>query len=167
MISIPGKQVWKQSVSRPLFGTFSYPGLLSLLIFAALAVAGTFSSSARAQTQSGLSTIQGTVTDSTGAVIRDATIHIVNSATGAATDAKSNAVGFFQAPGLVAGAYTVRVEASNMKTYLYKLSLLATQTAVVNPVMAAGSVTQQVTVSASMVQLHGYFRRLNHVHAGE
>ena len=109
--------------------------------------------SALAQTQSGLSTIQGTVTDSTGAVIPGATVHIVNNATAAATDAKSNGVGFYQAPGLVAGVYTLTVSAPNMKTYVYTLHLLATQTAVMNPVMEVGAVTQQVTVSGSMVQL--------------
>jgi Carboxypeptidase regulatory-like domain len=123
------------------------------LVIAAVITALCCSSTALAQSQSGLSTIQGTVTDSTGAVIRGATVHIVNNATAVATDAKSNGVGFFQAPGLVAGAYTVRVEAPNMKTYLYALNLLATQTAVVNPVLSTGAVTQQVTVSGSMVQL--------------
>ena len=40
-----------------------------------------------------------------------------------------------------------------MKTYVYTIDLLATQTAVVNPVMTAGAVTEQVTVSASIIQL--------------
>lgn len=123
---------------------------LSIVAVVLVVLCGTF---AMAQTQSGLSTIQGTVTDSTGALIPGATIHIVNKATAAATDAKSNGAGFYQAPGLVAGAYTVTVQASGMKTYVYTLNLLATQTAVVNPVMAVGAVTEKVTVSASMVQL--------------
>src|SRR5579862_7150689 len=37
-------------------------------------------SNACAQSQSGLSTVQGTITDSSGAVMRDASIHIVNNA---------------------------------------------------------------------------------------
>jgi hypothetical protein len=106
-----------------------------------------------AQTQSGLSTIQGTVADSTGAVIRNATIHIVNKATGATSDAKSNDVGFYEAPGLIAGTYTVTVKAPNMKTYVYTVQIEATQTAVVNPVLTPGAVTEQVTVQGSIVQL--------------
>lgn len=123
------------------------------VILTILALTGKFSPNAFAQTQSGLSTIQGTVTDSSGAVIRGATIHIVNNATGAATDTKSNDVGFYQVPGLVTGNYNISVQASAMKTYVYALHLLATQTAVVNPVLAPGAVTEQVSVSANMVQL--------------
>ena len=83
--------------------------------------ASIYCSATFAQTQSGLSTIQGTVTDSSGGVMREATIHIVNNATGGATAAKSNDVGFYQAPGLMAGAYTLTVKAPNMKTYVYTL----------------------------------------------
>lgn len=126
----------------------SFTFVVAVVLGAAICCSGAF-----AQTQSGLSTIQGTVTDSTGAVIRGATIHIVNNATAAATTAKSNDVGFYQAPGLVTGTYTVTVEAPGMKTNVYTLKLLATQTAVVNPVMAPGEVTQQITVVGSIVQL--------------
>ncbi len=49
--------------------------------------------SLNAMAQSGAGTIQGTVTDSTGAVIHGASIHIVNQATGVASDTKSNEPG--------------------------------------------------------------------------
>ncbi|MGH9343371.1 MAG: carboxypeptidase-like regulatory domain-containing protein, partial [Terriglobia bacterium] len=126
-------------------------GKWSVPIFASTVVLGLAMCcpTARAQTQSGLSTIQGTVTDSTGAVIRNAAIHVVDKATGAASNTKSNGVGFYQAPGLLAGAYTLTVTAPGMKTYVYAVEILATQTAVVNPVMTAGAVTQQITVSAN------------------
>jgi hypothetical protein len=99
---------------RVLTGTFSRCNSPILLI-AALGMV-LISTSAIAQTQSGLSSIQGTVADSTGAVIRGATVHIVNNATQVATDAKSNDVGFFQAPGLIAGTYTISISSPNMKT---------------------------------------------------
>ena len=127
--------------------------LFGFVAFAMVLAMGLCGPGASAQTQSGLSTIQGTVADSSGAVMRGATIHIVNKATGAASDAKSNEVGFYQAPGLIAGSYTLTVSAPNMKTYVYTLDLLATQTAVVNPVLTAGAVTEQVTVQGSIVQL--------------
>ena len=53
--------------------------------------------------QSGAGSIQGTVTDSTGAVIPDALIHVVNTATNVAEDTKSNSVGFYQVPDLFTG----------------------------------------------------------------
>ncbi|WP_263367400.1 TonB-dependent receptor [Edaphobacter bradus] len=112
-----------------------------------------FSSSAWAQTQSGLSTIQGTVADSMGAVIRNAVIQVVNKATGVASSTKSNETGFYQVPGLITGTYDLTVTAPGMKTYIYTVELQTAQTAVVNSVMTAGAVTQKVEVSATIVQL--------------
>jgi hypothetical protein len=103
--------------------------------------------------QSGAGSIEGTVTDSTDAVIPGAAIHIVNQATSVATDTKSNAVGFYQVPSLFTGTYVVTVTAPNMKSYKTTIQLLVAQTAVINPVMTAGTVTEQVEVAANAVQL--------------
>ena len=103
--------------------------------------------------QSGAGSIQGTVTDATGAVIPGASIHVVNDATGVATDAKSNGAGFYQAPDLFTGHYTVTASAPGTKTYTTTIDLLVAQNAVINPVMSPGEVTQQVTVSGNAVQL--------------
>ena len=103
--------------------------------------------------QSGAGSIQGTVTDATGAIIPGANIHVVNEATGVSSDTKSNSVGFYQVPNLFAGHYSVTVVAQAMKTAQAKVELLVAQTAVVSPVMTAGAVTQEVQVSADAVQL--------------
>jgi len=103
--------------------------------------------------QSGAGSIQGTVTDPTGAVLPGAKIHVVNNATGVASDTQSNGVGFYQVPSLFTGSYTVTVTAPEMKTYKTAVEVLVDQHAVVNPVLAAGSVTQQVEVAADVVQL--------------
>src|SRR5581483_10944041 len=60
-----------------------------------------------ARAQSGAGSIQGTVTDSTGALIPNASIHVVNQSTNGAADAKTNSVGFSHAPGLFTATYTV------------------------------------------------------------
>ena len=49
-----------------------------------------------AAAQSGAGSIQGTLKDSTGAVIPDAHIHVVNTATRVARDTKSNQAGFYE-----------------------------------------------------------------------
>jgi Carboxypeptidase regulatory-like domain len=67
--------------------------------------------------QSGAGSIQGTVTDSTGAVIVGASVHVVNQGTNIATDTKSNGVGFYQVPDLFTGTYVVTITAPGMKTY--------------------------------------------------
>ena len=103
--------------------------------------------------QSGAGSIQGTVMDATHAVIPGASINVVNPATAVAINTKSNDVGFYQVPGLFAGNYTITVTAPNMKTYITTIQLLVSQTAVINPELTAGAVTQQVEVAANEVQL--------------
>ena len=66
-------------------------GLLPLLLVVMLAIATT---KGNAQSPSG--TILGTVTDSTGAVLGNTTIQLINSATGAKTTAVSNDSGYYQ-----------------------------------------------------------------------
>ncbi|MDR3724623.1 MAG: carboxypeptidase regulatory-like domain-containing protein [Terracidiphilus sp.] len=103
--------------------------------------------------QSGAGSIQGTVTDTTGAVIPGASIHVVNRATNVAMDTKTNHVGFYQVPGLFTGNYTVTIDAPNMRPFAENLYLQVAQTAVVNPVLAAGNITEKVEVSSDVMQL--------------
>lgn len=124
-----------------------------ILLYAALIIVGLGWGAVGIFAQSGAGSIQGTVTDSTGAVIPGASIHVVNNATSVAADTKSNDVGFYQVPSLFTGTYTVNFTAPGMKTYKATVELLVDQRAVVNPVMTAGAVTQEVQVSADLVQL--------------
>jgi len=103
--------------------------------------------------QSGAGSIQGTVTDSTGAVMPGASIHVVNQGTNIAVDTKTNNVGFYQVPELFTGTYIVSITAPGMKTYQQTIELLVSQDAVINAHMTTGAVTQQVTVNADAVQL--------------
>lgn len=106
-----------------------------------------------ASAQSGAGAIQGTITDSTGAVIPEASVHVVNNSTGVAVDTKSNNVGFYQVPGLFTGTYEISITAPGMATYNRTLQLLVGQNAVIDASLTAGAVTQQVSVTADMVQL--------------
>ena len=127
---------------------------IRVAMFAAIAVlfAGTLSSFT-ALAQSGAGSIKGTVTDSTGAVISGASIHVVNKATGVVNDTKTNDTGFYVVPELFSGTYSVSITAPGMKTTTQSIELLVAQDAVVNETLSAGAVTQQVTVSANAVQL--------------
>lgn len=109
--------------------------------------------SSRAFGQSGAGSIQGTITDPTGAVIPNAFIHVVNKDTGVAVDTKSNSVGFYQVPDLFTGTYTLSISAPSMKTYQRIVDLLVSQNAVINAALTTGAVTQQVQVTADAVQL--------------
>ena len=103
--------------------------------------------------QSGAGTIQGTVTDETGAVIPNAPVHVENTETGVATDTKANDAGFYRVPELFTGHYTVTVTAPGMKMYTTSIDLLVAQNAVINPILLVGSESQQTMVSANAVQL--------------
>lgn len=106
-----------------------------------------------AHAQSGAGSIQGTVTDSTGAIMPGALIHVINQVTQVTADTKSNSAGFYQVPDLFAGSYKVTIIAPGMKTYVQVIQLLANQTAAINAVMTPGSVTSQVTVIGNPIQL--------------
>jgi hypothetical protein len=106
-----------------------------------------------AYAQSGAGSIQGTVSDSTGAVIAGASIHIINKATGVAEDTKANKVGFYQVPDLFVGTYVVTITAPGMKTYQRTIDLQASQTGVISPTMVAGAETQTIDVTANATQL--------------
>ena len=103
--------------------------------------------------QSGAGSIQGTVMDSTGAVVPGAAIHVVNTATGVVADTHTNNAGYYTVPDLFTGTYAVTISATNMKTYSQNLELLVGQNAVINVKLTPGAVTQQVTVSGNAVQL--------------
>lgn len=103
--------------------------------------------------QSGAGSIEGTVTDSTGAIMPGASIHVVDQATGVTSDTKANGAGNYQVPGLFTGTYVITVTAPGMETYQKTLQLLVGQKAAINFSLKAGSVTQKVEVQANAVQL--------------
>lgn len=136
------------SILARLHRAWSVTALAGLVLLLGTCLCGT-----DALGQSGAGSIQGTVSDPSGAVIPNAVIHVVNQATGVAVDAKSNSVGFYQVPSLFTGNYKVTITSPGMKTYVTSIELLVAQNAVINATLTAGSVTQQVEVAADTVQL--------------
>jgi hypothetical protein len=122
----------------------------------AVAVLGLVICSSSAIAQSGAGAIQGTVQDSTGAVVAEALIHVVNQKTGRSMDTKSNGAGFYSVPSLFIGNYTLTFSAPGMKKYETSISLQVGQTAVINPLLSAGSVTEKITVNGTAIQLATY-----------
>jgi hypothetical protein len=124
------------------------PAILAIAVTLGVAICGS-----SADAQSGAGSIQGTVTDSTGAVISGASIHVVQQATNEASDTKTNNVGFYQVPNLFTGTYFVTFTAPGMKSYETTVELQVAQAATINQTMTAGAVTQKVEVAANVVQL--------------
>lgn len=109
-----------------------------------------------AQAQSGAGAIQGTVTDSTGASLKSAAVHIVNPDTGVAHDTVTNGVGFYSVQGLFAGDFDVTVSHDGFKQSERHVTLQAAQTLVLSPSLEVGAKTEKVEVKADTIQLATY-----------
>jgi hypothetical protein len=115
---------------------------IAFLSFAALLLA------APLVAQEARGTIQGTVTDPQGAVIPGATVVVTNTDTGTARTALSSEIGYYEAPFLDAGTYSVSVELSGFKkTTRPGVVLNAGMKVVVNIKMEVGLADQTVTVT--------------------
>ena len=99
-------------------------------------------------------TINGTVTDKSGAVVPQAAIAITNTGTGVVVNTVSNGDGSFTQVGLQPGTYNLSVTAPGFATYnetgIY-LGPTATRTA--NVMLSPGTVNTNVNVIASAMQV--------------
>src|ERR1022692_3808886 len=94
-------------------------------------------------------TIQGTVTDATGAAIVDATINVKNTGTDITQTTSSDARGRYVVPNLNVGAYEVRATKSGFTTVIRSgLDLTVGSELVVDFSMQIGQSQQTVTVEA-------------------
>lgn len=119
------------------------------LIFSFAVFLGWTSLPAAAQT-AGEGTIQGTISDSTGAVIPNATVTAINTATNRATIRTSTSAGFYNIAPLLPGTYTVKVEAQGFQVLQQDNVIVnALQVRTVNLVLNVGSTSQTVTVTAA------------------
>jgi hypothetical protein len=117
-----------------------------MTIFCRIFVFGLAAYSAYAQ--SGAGSIQGTITDATASTIPGASVRVLNTSTGVATESTANETGFFTVPGLFAGSYSVTFSAPGMKTSQVAVTLRNAQNVILNPVLQVGDVAEQVTVNA-------------------
>jgi hypothetical protein len=100
-------------------------------------------------------TLNGTVTDSSGAVIPDATVTIAQTGVnGVARTIKTDARGYYTVTNLPAGNYAVTVTASGFQTFSApNVTLFVAQTRSVDARLSPGAVTQTVTVQQNAVNL--------------
>ena len=95
--------------------------------------------------------ILGTVTDQTGGVISDATVSIVDKDRGVARTLTTDSAGEYNAPTLIPGTYTVRVEAKGFKTMERQNVVLEVGKEIrVDLTVQPGEQTQSVTVTESI-----------------
>ena len=102
----------------------------------------------------GSGSIEGTVTDPTGAVIAGATVTATNVATGVQTRRQTTDAGFYVLSPLPAGQYTVEVQAAGFQNLKQEHVLVdALATVGLNPKMEVGSASQSVTVTDAPLAL--------------
>lgn len=93
-------------------------------------------------------TVSGRVTDSTGAVVPNAEVRIVNDNTGVSAAAKTNDSGNFVLPYLPAGPYTLNCQLQGFKKWERKGIQVRIQDNVeVNPTLEVGAATETVQVT--------------------
>ncbi len=93
--------------------------------------------------------IQGTITDASGAVVSGAGVSVVNNSTGASRTAASSDTGAFSVPALTVGQYTVTVEKTGFSPVKFSdVTVTVAQTLPLNVRLTVGSVVETVAVSA-------------------
>lgn len=102
----------------------------------------------------GTGTIQGTVTDQSGAVIPGAQVTLTDTATGVKHQTATSGGGVFSFPNLTVGTYNLSVNASGFKAYTRSGIVLEVGSNIgVNVSMTIGSASQEVRVQANAVSL--------------
>ena len=104
--------------------------------------------------QTAAATINGTLTDSAGASVPDASVSIANQGTGTKTETKTTSDGTFSMTGLQSGTYDVTITKTGFQTYIEKNVYVGPATTrTVNASLTVGQVTSEVTVEAAAVQV--------------
>jgi hypothetical protein len=99
--------------------------------------------------QTDRATLEGTVTDPTGATVSDARVKIAAVATAQGQERKTNEHGFYRFPGIAVGFYTVEVTRDGFSTKLIEdVELQVGETHTLDVPLILGKVTERVEVKA-------------------
>jgi Carboxypeptidase regulatory-like domain len=127
----------------------------SIFVVALMAlVAMVFASPSFAQTTVSQGSIQGTVTDPSGAVVGGAKVTITNRGNGQASTTTTSSSGTYNSGGLIPGDYLVRVEAKGFKTVQVPVVVQVSVTSAGNVKLDVGQESQVVEVQGSSVAVN-------------
>src|SRR6476646_4309780 len=116
-----------------------------LTLFAFIVALGTISINAQSTTQGA---IAGTVLDQSQAAIPNAAVSIQNAATGFSIQLVSDTSGYFKAPLLEPGTYSVSITSSNFAGYrANNVTVVVGQTTTVSPILSVASSSSEVIVT--------------------
>src|SRR5262245_11555089 len=145
LVAEPRRNVLRMAIVTP----FSYNqsnrrgcAVNRILFVLFFAVAGCFAQST--------SSISGSVTDSSGAVIPGVAVTVMNEDTGVVNRQTTTASGLFSFPALPVGAYTLTAELKGFKSERRTRNVLVVNTPLtVDISLEVGSATEVITVEAS------------------
>jgi Carboxypeptidase regulatory-like domain len=110
------------------------------------------------------STIQGRITDPSGAIIAGGVVKATNEATGVSRAGQSATDGYYRIPDLLAGKYEVRVEQPGFKTLIRKGVELSSQSALnLDLSLEVGETTQTLEVTGQVPQIETTESRISQV----
>ena len=107
-----------------------------------------------AQTTISTGSIQGTVTDPSGAVVPGAKISIRNTGTNQVTETTTTSSGIYASGALMPGQYTVRVEAKGFQTVELPVVIEVNTTAAANTRLPVGESVQVIEVRGSTLAVN-------------
>jgi len=103
----------------------------------------------------GSGTIQGTVTDPSGAAVPGASVTATNVETGVQTNRKTTDAGFFVLTPLQPGLYMVTIQKEGFQTLTQqRVNVVALETVGLNPALTLGTASQTVVVADALPLLH-------------
>src|ERR1044072_8938771 len=134
------------SLKSRLFGLVQLISVFAMLLLSVNVALG--------QAQANAADLQGTVKDSTGAVVPNATVTARNPATNITRNATTNDQGLYRVVALPPGDYEITVEAPNFKkAVLTKVTVTIGQRADLDVTLEPGQVSEIVTVSDATAQI--------------
>lgn len=147
---------------RPGTGHVGRAWVLCLAVLATVFLAGP---GLRAQDNA---TINGTVTDSSGAVVPNAAISITNSATAQTRQTVSNSTGAYRFANVGVGRYTLNASAPGFQKFTKTdIVVNVAQTIEADVTLAVGNETQTVTVAADALQVQSQTSEVSTLISGE
>jgi outer membrane receptor protein involved in Fe transport len=132
---------WRTIMKR----TRIHRGIACLILFALIVALGPISIHAQSTTQGA---IAGTVVDQSQAAIPNATVTIQNPSTGFSMQLVSDTSGYFKAPLVEPGTYTVSISAANFAKYRAdNVTVMVGQTTTLAPALSIASSSSEVVVT--------------------
>lgn len=131
-----------------------------MLVSGALSLTLVLASLAGAQTAS----LNGTVTDASGALVQDATVTATNPATNVARSVQTGAAGVYSLNELVPGLYDLTIEKTGFRPVRFaEVTLTVDQALTLNAKLDVGSAAEQVTVESTAVPVDTTDAQLSNV----